>query len=458
MNLRQLNPFTDRAFVRRLASLTGPMVLQYLMLASVAVSDALMLGNQAQNAMSAVSLATQIQFVQNITMSAMTAAVSALTAQYWGKGDRKAVQQILSIGLRICTAISLAFCAACICVPETLMLIFTNEQELIAIGADYLRIAGWSYLFTGLSQPILTVLKATGHTKKTAMISSCTVIMNIVLNAALIFGIPGVIPTMGVCGAAIATLISRAFELIWSMFATTNKDCVAIDLKGLFRYNALLSLDFFKCAWPLLAACLFWGVGFVSYSAFMGHMGEDAVAANSVAAVVRDMVCCLCDGLAGGGGVLIGNELGAGHLKEARAHGNKLFVMSFIIGFASTLIMLILTPFVIGMVQLTADAKGYLLGMMAIMAFYMIGRCVNTVTINGVLTAGGDTKFDMYSLAVTMWGIAVPLAALGTFVFHWPVLLVYACTCLDEVGKIPWVYVHFRKYLWVKDLTRKIDP
>ena len=66
----------------------------------------------------------------------------------------------------------------------------------------------------------------------------------------------------------------------------------------------------------------------------------------------------------------------------------------------------------------------------------------------------GDTIFDMYSLAVCMWGIAIPLALLGAFVFHWPVLCVYACTCLDEVGKLPWVMLRLRKYKWVQDLTR----
>ena len=71
------------------------------------------------------------------------------------------------------------------------------------------------------------------------------------------------------------------------------------------------------------------------------------------------------------------------------------------------------------------------------------------------LAAGGDTLFDVYSLAACMWGLAIPLAALGAFVLHWPVLAVYACTCLDEVGKIPWVLHHFRKYKWVKDLTRE---
>ncbi len=91
--------------------------------------------------------------------------------------------------------------------------------------------------------------------------------------------------------------------------------------------------------------------------------------------------------------------------------------------------------------------------MLPVMTVYTIGRVVNSITINGIFAAGGDTLFDMYSLVVVMWGLALPLAALGTFVFHWPVWLIYACTCLDEVGKIPWVMAHFRKYKWVRDLT-----
>ena len=88
------------------------------------------------------------------------------------------------------------------------------------------------------------------------------------------------------------------------------------------------------------------------------------------------------------------------------------------------------------------------------MSVYMIGRAVNTILINGIFSAGGDTLYDLYSLAVCMWCLAVPLAALGTFVFGWQPVVVYACTCLDEVGKIPWTLYHYKKYKWVKDLTR----
>ena len=130
---------------------------------------------------------------------------------------------------------------------------------------------------------------------------------------------------------------------------------------------------------------------------------------------------------------MVGNALGAGELERGKAYGIKLKNISWVIGFASTALVLAVTPLVVRMVILTDEARSYLTGMMIIMAVYMIGRCVNTVSINGVLDGGGDTVFDLYSLAVCMWGIAIPLALLGAFVFHWPVLAVYSCTCLDEV-------------------------
>ena len=184
-------------------------------------------------------------------------------------------------------------------------------------------------------------------------------------------------------------------------------------------------------------------------------MGADAAAANSVASVIRDLVCCACNGIAGAAGIMVGNELGAGHMEMGKAYGIKLKNISWVIGFASTAIILALTPLIVRMVILNDEARSYLSGIMVIMAVYMIGRCVNTVTINGVLDGGGDTVFDLYSLVVSMWCIAIPLALLGAFVLHWSVYAVYACTCLDEIGKIPWVMIRFRKYKWVQDLTRQ---
>ena len=443
----------NKAFYTKLKTISLPIIFQSLMLALVAAGDALMLGRVAQEEMTAVSLATQVQFVQNMFLMAITAAGSILGAQYWGKGDKETLQKIFNLMLRFTGLVSAIFFVACELVPEMLMKVFASDSGLIEIGASYLRIAGWSYLMTGISQSYLAVMKVTDHVTPSAWISSSAVVFNILLNAIFIFGLLGM-PRMQARGAALATTLARLIELGLCIGISLKKDYIRPNLKKLLSSYGQLTKDFARQCLPLMGGSLFWGVGFTSYTAIMGHLGVDAAAANSVAAVVRDLICCACLGVGGAAGIMVGNELGAGNLEMGKAYGIKLKNLSYVIGFASTALVLAVTPLVVRMVILSDTARSYLTGMMVIMAVYMIGRCVNTVTINGVLDGGGDTLFDMYSLTVCMWGVAIPLALLGAFVFHWPVLLVYACTCLDEVGKIPWVMLRFRKYKWVQNLTQ----
>ena len=443
----------NKQFYRNLIRISLPIALQSLMLALVAACDALMLGRVAQAQMTAVSLATQIQFVQNMFLSAATAAGAILGAQYWGKGDKKTLEDIFDLMLMFCGMVSILFFTACEFCPGALMSIFAGDKELIAIGSSYLRIAGWSYLITGVSQCYLTIMKVTENVKAGAFISSAAVVINIAFNAVLIFGLLG-LPAMEAKGAALATTIARVIELSICLLISTKSTYIRPALGRMFSLSKDLVKDFFRQCLPLMGGGLCWGVGFTSYTAIMGHMGVDAAAANSVAAVVRDLVCCMCNGIGSAAGIIVGNELGAGRLELGKKYGIKLTQLSFVIGFISTGIVLAVTPLVVNGVILTDKARGYLIWMMVIMSFYMIGRCVNTVTINGVLDGGGDTLFDLYSLIVCMWMIAIPLALCGAFVFHWSPLAVYSCTCLDEVGKIPWVMIRVRKYKWVKDLTR----
>ena len=446
-----------RAFYRKLITLALPIALQSLMLALVAACDALMLGKVEQNEMTAVSLATQVQFVQNMFVFAVTGAGAVLGAQYWGKRDREKMQEIFDLMLVLSGMISLIFFLACEFIPVGLMHIFSKDKVIIEIGAKYLQIAGWSYLITGISQCYLTMMKITDRVIESAVASSAAVVLNIVFNYIFIFGKLG-LPAMNSRGAAIATMIARVMEMLLSLGFTLGKEHIRPALGKLFKIDKELTQSFVKQLLPLMGGSLLWGVGFTSYTAIIGHMNSDAAAANSIASVVRDLICCICNGIGSAAGIMVGNEMGAGRLETGKAYGIKLKNISYIIGFISTGLVLAVTPIVVSSMELTEEARSYLTGMMIIMSIYMIGRCVNTVSINGVLDGGGDTVFDMYSLFVTMWCIAVPLALLGAFVFHFPVLVVYACTCLDEVGKIPWGMYRIKKYKWVKNLTVTNNP
>ena len=441
------------SFTRRLVTIALPIVLQNLMLALVAAADALMLGRFSQNAMAAVSLATQVQFIQNILLWCIVSGVAILGAQYWGKGDRAVMGRIFGISIRQAAAVSVVFFIGCRYFPEKLMLLFAHDPELVRVGAEYLRIAAWSYLITGVSQCCLGIMKVSDHVGCSAVISSGAVALNIVFNAVLIFGLAG-FPALGAAGAAWATVGARSVELVWCLAMSCRKSFIHLEWKNVTGFDRALSADFLRYTLPILGSAMLWGVGFAAYTAIMGHLGADSAAANSVAAVVRDLMCCLCNGVAGAAGILIGNELGAGRLETGRRYGDKLALLSFGIGLVCTATILAAIPVAEHFIELSDTARHYMRGMFAILSVYMIVRSVCTVVINGIFSAGGDTLFDVYSLVVCMWCVALPCAFAGAFLFHLPVLAVYACTCLDEVGKIPWVLLHHRRYKWVRDLTR----
>ena len=189
----------------------------------------------------------------------------------------------------------------------------------------------------------------------------------------------------------------------------------------------------------------------------MGHLGTDAVAANSVANIVKNLVACFCLGLGSGSGIIVGNELGAGNLEKAKAYGQRLCKLSIICGVASGLFLLAVSPLIISVTDLSETASGYLKQMLVICSYYMIGKSVNGTTIAGIFCAGGDSKFGFICDTITMWCVTVPLGFIAAFVLKASVIVVYFIISLDEIVKLPAVYRHYKKYKWVKDLTAKTE-
>lgn len=439
-------------FSKKLAALVMPIAFGQLMLALVSASDAFMLGLLSQDALSAVSLAGQIAFVENLFLTAMTLGFSSLAAQYWGKGDGETLEKIFAYALKITAAVCLGFFLAGLFLPGALMRLFTNEEALIARGAIYLRVVSPSFLLTGISQITLCLLKNTARALRAGLIASVCVGMNILLNAGLIFGLMG-LPRLEIAGAAWATVLSKGVECAWAIGETFSKGSQRLRRKNLARPCRALSAAFWRVTLPVLGNEIVWGVGFTSYSVILGHLGSDAVAASSLAGILKNLIVCFCAGLGSGGGILVGNELGAGRLERAKETGRKLCRLAIVSGLISGGILFLIGPLFCRIGNLSAQAEQDLRGMLILCSLYMVGKSVNTTTIGGIFCAGGDSRFGLICDAVTMWGVTVPLGFLAAFVWKLPVLAVYALIHLDEIIKLPAVYLHYKKYRWVRDLT-----
>ena len=444
-------------FYGQIVKLVTPIVLQNLLSAAVSSSDVIMLNFVGQSAISAVSLAGQYAHILFMVFYGLGTGATMLCAQYFGKKDFRAIEVVQGIALRFSLIVALAFAVLALTVPEYMMLIFTDDQDLIQLGAKYIRILSVCYLCWGVTEVYISILRSVGRVAVGTVLNSVAVGLNLVLNAVFIFGWLGA-PKMGVEGVALATSLSRLVELGLCFVVSARSKQVKLRLGAIFVNNKTLFRDFIRLSLPAMANDVVWGLAFSVYSVIIGHLGNDAAAANSLATVVRNFGTILCFGLASAGGILLGQKIGEGKLEEARADGRRLLWLTVAAGAVGGLIILAARPFVLmyaGSGDFTQTALGYLGVMLLINSYYVMGAAVNTTLIAGAFRAGGDSRFGLICDVIDMWVYAVPLGFLAAFVFKLPVLWVYFLLCTDEFVKWPWVIKHYRSGKWLKNITRE---
>ncbi len=443
----------EQGFYSQVFKLVLPIVIQNLLSAAVSSADVIMLNYVGQSAISAVSLASNYANVLSMVFYGLGTGATLLCAQYFGKGNMRAIETVEGIALRFSVIISIIIAAIAFTMPQTMMRLFTNNTELIQIGASYLRVMGVTYLCWGITEVYLAVLRSLGRVTISMAMNIMAFALNVFLNACFIFGLFGV-PKLGATGVAIATATSRIIELIGCIIVSILSKDIKLDLRFMFIRNKLLFSDFVRLSLPALGNDLSWSVAFSMYSVILGHLGSDAVAANSLVVVVRNIGSVLCFGVASACGIMLGNVMGEGNLEKAKDYASRLLKLTVITGAIGGVIVLAITPFVLKFASLEDTAMHYLKYMLLINSYYIMGGAVNTTLIAGVFRAGGDTKFGLICDTIDMWCYAVPLGFIAAFVFKLPVLWVYFLLCTDEFVKWPWVLKRYKSGKWAKNITR----
>ncbi len=443
----------SKQFWTTLLTLVIPIAIQNLLSTAVNSADIIMLGYVGQNELSAVSLANQFAFLLFGILFGLNSGITILAAQYWGKGDTDSVQIVTGIAMKIITAVTAVISLGCLLVPDVLMKIYTDDPVLIALGAQYLRVAAWSYLFWGISNSYESMLRSVERAFSSTVITSCALIVNVILNAVFIFGLLGA-PRLGVVGVALATTVSRMTESVLCVVDASKGKLFKIKPRLFLEHHAELFRDFVKYAMPALINDSCWTLAFSTYSIIMGHLSSDIVAANSVATTVRDLFTVLAYALGSGAAVMVGIEIGRKEYRRAKDEGNLFCLISLGIGIITGLIILFSRHYVIGFFTLSETAAGYLDKMLIINSYYIIGQIMNTLIIAGLLRSGGNTRWGMVCDFIDMWLVSVPLGFICAFWLKLPPMWVYFVLCLDEFWKVPFVLRYYRSYKWIQNITR----
>ena len=445
-----------RSFYKSLFTIVAPIALQNLLGAAVGSADVIMLGYVGQTAIAAASLANYVQMVMFLFYIGLSSGVVMLAAQYWGKGDTHSIETIFGIGTKLSALVGAAFGLAAIFAPRVLMKIFTNDEALIDAGAQYLHIVGVSYFLLSFSQIIQATLKSVERTKDVTIITTAALLLNIFGNAIFIFGLFGA-PKMGIRGVALATTIARVMELALSVFVISRVRELKIKPECLFRKNIVLLKDFVKYSLPAIGNEVVWGAGFATYAVIMGHLGADLVAANSLVNVLRNLASIVCFGMAYGGAILVGKEIGAGQNEKAKRSASRLVKSTILAGAVGALVLAAAQPILFKMATLTEEATKMLTPLLYINSFSLLGAAINTVFVCGVFRSGGDAKFGFVLDTIAMWAFSVPLGMVAAFVLKLPPVLVYLILYLDEFEKMPVNIFHYKSGKWLKNITRDFE-
>jgi putative MATE family efflux protein len=446
----------NKSFYKMVFALVMPMALQNLINVGISSIDVLMLGKVSETVLSAASLAGQVQFIITLIFFGLTSGAAVLTAQYWGKGDTNSIEKILGICMRFSISVAVFFTIAVLLFPSQIMSIFSNEAPVIAEGVKYLRIVALSYVFMSVTMIYLNVMRSVERVVVSTVVYLISLITNVIIASTLIFGLFG-FPGMGIQGAAIATLSSRAIELI-SVFIYAKKfnKVVHFRIKNLFVRDKYLFKDFLVYSIPVTLNELMWGTGVAMNAVVIGHLGSSVVSANSVAQVTRQLATVIAFGLANATAIIVGKAIGENNFKAAQQYSKRMVGLSILAGICGAVVILIVRPILIRVLNLSPTAQNYLSIMMFVMSYFVIAQAYNTTLIVGVFRGGGDTKFGLFLDTTTMWCGSILFGALAAFVFNWSVPVVYMILMSDEIIKIPLTAWRYKSKKWLNNVTRDL--
>lgn len=448
----------DSYYIRTLLKIAVPVGLQQLLFASFSLIDTLMMGQMGEQSITAVALANQVSFVYNLILFGITSGAAVFVAQYWGAKDIPGIRRVSSLTLLFAVVVSTLIGGFVILFPETAMRFYTKDADVIALGSQYLRIIGFSYVAAGISNAFTNLLRSTHDVKIPTTISVIALLLNMAVDYVLIFGKLG-FPVMGVRGAAVGTLAVRVLQCgVTLAYVYVRKSPAAFRLGDFRSINFQFVGQYFKTAAPVLGNEVLWSFAITSINSIYAHISTNSMAAVNITSTMEQFMFTFSIGIGSACGIMVGNEIGAGRLENAKRYGLRSFRLSVGIAAVLGVVVALGGPLVTSLYNISEETRQLAIRTMIASGALMWVKTMNMAWLIGILRPGGDTRFAMLVDGLMIWITGVGMALLGAQVFHLPVYWVYVMAATDEIVKSFIYWLRFRSGKWVNILTHIDHP
>jgi putative MATE family efflux protein len=449
--------YRDKEYYVNIFRIGWPIAVQQLAFAALNMLGVVLVGQKGEASVAAVGLAGQLAFLLTLVHFGIISGAAMFTAQFWGRQDIPNLRRVLGLSLLIATSASLIFLFLSQFFPESILRIYTEDETVIALGKGYIRTFSWTFLFFAITFSFAMVMRSTGNVKVPTAVSVCALLISTFLSYSLIFGKFG-LPELGIQGAAVAAVIARGLEcfaLLSIIYFT--KSPVAGSLKELFDFDLTFVSRVIRPMLPVIVNELFWSLGMTTYNIIYGRMGTESIAAINIVSSIEQVAFTMFIAIANATSVHVGNRIGAGEEEEAYWYAGRSLGIGVVGGILTGLLLQLLKGPILSLYNVSPQVLQNVSHIITVAAFFIWVRVNNMVIVVGILRAGGDTKYSMFLDGFIIWIVGVPLAAIGAFVFHLPVHLVYLCAMSEEVTKWALGIRRWHSKKWINNLAAHVE-
>jgi putative MATE family efflux protein len=448
--------FHDKAFYRRLIFLASPIILQNLFNSVMNLVSGMMIGQLGDVSVAAQGLAGQINYLLFILMFGISSGGSIFFAQFWGSRNLKNVHKVLGVTLCLALFFGCIFMVISLIFPGFLLQLYSNDERVIALGSQYLRILAPSFLMLSVTLVFSAALRSTGNVKLPMLVSTVTLSLDILLAYGLIFGKLG-LPQIGILGGAIAVTISQTMAVILLVsLVYLRRSPLAATIREMFAFNRDFLNKVLRRTISVMGNEFFWGLGMSMYTVIIAHISTESIAAFNIISIIDNLAFVFFFGLSDACAIIVGNTIGEGREDQAHQYARRIIRIALVAGILMGVIILVAGPKIVSVYKISPTVLDFARSLILVEALFFWARALNLTTFVGALRSGGDTRFAYLVDIGSLWGVGIPLAAAGAFVFHLPVHMVYLLAQSDEIFKLIISQVHFARRSWIHNLVKHI--
>lgn len=452
----------DKAFYRHVLYLAVPMIIQNAITSFVSFLDNIMVGQIGTEQMSGVAIVNQLMFVFNICIFGGVSGAGIFGTQFYGKGDYEGQKYAFRFKMYASALLTgIALCLFGFCSTQLISLYLNDTGSVgnitlaLNYGKEYLAIMMLGLIPFALGQTYISSIRETGQTFVPMLAGIVAVITNLILDYILIFGINGVVPAMGVSGAAIATVAARFIEcgivVIWTHLHKKENPYIVGAYRSFLIPRHIFKGIFIKGT-PLMLNEMLWASGMAVISQCYAVRGLEVVAAQNISSTITNLFNIVYIQLGSCISIVVGQLLGAGKIKEAKDADNKMIFFSVGCCVIVAAFMILVGQYFPSIYKtedrIKALAKTFILISALVMPLCAFSHCAYFT-----LRSGGKTIITFLFDSVYTWVLVIPFAYVLANHTLLSIQLVFFLVQFTEMIKVIIGFFMIRSGAWVQNIV-----